>query len=516
MSDPSVEEQGLSPRSAWPVSLYVVTVVLTLSCGILIRTIGGSTTISDLRPDSDTVIFDRHGVELGRFHPESNMEPVPLENMAPILIDAVLIALDPDYLELDEIEIWPLVSPIFKGNSEDDSPSITQLYLRLEEGVPSSRTAALQEASRAIHLERTNPREALLEQYLSRVPLGRNVFGVEAASMSWYGLGAKNLGIGQAAHLASQMVRQAWPQSPDTSADVILTRLYEAGLITEREAINQRQALLEGVIVPERTDNLINPTVAGVGLMPTLEKIYGRFADQYGVDALIKGDVTIVSTLDLDLQRRIAGIADTAASTPEIQQLGIVVLDDRNQLRAIYGTGDLSPEEIGLGPLQRVAWSPEVMELEVSNVAGDISVLQLAELHSSIARNGLKYKTGVLLKIADRSDDQVARFSHRVLEKFDSETISKLAKELDDLVTIDENVGLSEGQVRVRGKQGGDIKQSVTWYGGASERFAVALWMRHLTGETMASEAIEVSQLRRERETLRVAGNIFSELHSDG
>ncbi|HJL99219.1 MAG TPA: hypothetical protein QF846_06150, partial [Acidimicrobiales bacterium] len=89
MSDPSVEEQGLNPRSAWSMSLYVAAVVLVLSCGILVRTIGGSTAISDPRSDADTVIYDRHGVELGRFHSELNMVPVALENMAPILIDAV-------------------------------------------------------------------------------------------------------------------------------------------------------------------------------------------------------------------------------------------------------------------------------------------------------------------------------------------------------------------------------------------------------------------------------------------
>ena len=516
MSDPSVEEQGLNPRSAWSMSLYVAVVVLVLSCGILVRTIGGSTAISDPRSDADTVIYDRHGVELGRFHSELNMVPVALENMAPILIDAVLTALDPDYLKLDKVEIWPLVSPIFKGNSEDELPSITQLYLRLEDGVPSSRTEAVQEASKAIYLERSYPREALLEQYLSQVPLGRDAFGVEAAAMSWYGLSAKDLGIGQAAHLASQMGRDSRPRSPDTSGDLILTRLYEAGLITEREAINQRQVLLEGVVISARTDSPVNATVADVGLMPTLEKIYGRFVDQYGEEALVKGDVTIVSTLDLGLQRRIARIATTAAATSKIQQLGIVVLDDRNQLRAAYATGELSPEEIELGPLQEIAWSPEVMGLGISNAADDISVLQLAELHSLIARNGVEYKTGVLLEISDRSGEQVARFGHHVSEKFDSQTISELAEQLDDLLTVDGNIGSSEGQVRVRGKQGVDVEHNVTWYGGASARFAVALWIDYLTEEAMGSEGIGDSQLRNGRETVRVAGNIFGELHRGG
>ena len=311
------------------------------------------------------------------------------------------------------------------------------------------------------------------------------------------------------------MVRSAWLQGPETSGHSILNQLNESGLITEREAINQRQALLEGILVPDRSDKPIKPAVVDVGVMSTLEKIYGTLADQYGKEALVKGDLTIVSTLDLDLQRRIARIADTTVSTSEIQQLGIVVLDDRNQLRAAYGTGDLSPEEIGLGPLQRIAWSSELMDLEIFKTPDDFSLLQLAELHSLVARDGIKYETAVFLEISDRSGEQVARFGHRVLEKFDFRTITEIAKELDDLSTIDDNIGGSEAQVRVRGKQGGDSENQVMWYGGASARFAVALWMRYPLENATRGE-LEGSQLGNGREAVRVAGTIFSELHSDG
>ena len=311
------------------------------------------------------------------------------------------------------------------------------------------------------------------------------------------------------------MARSAWRQGPETSGHSILNQLHEAGLITEREAVNQRQALLEGVLIPDRTAKPIKPAVVDVGVMPTLEKIYGALADQYGKETLVKGDVTIVSTLDLDLQRRVARIANTTVSTSEIQQLVIVVLDDRNQLRAAYGTGDLSPEETGLGPLQRIAWSSKLTDLEIFNTPDDFSLLQLAELHSLVARNGVKYETGVLLEISDRSGQQVDRFSHRVSEKFDFRTITEIANELDDLLTIDDNIGVSEGQVRVRGKLGGDDERNVMWYGGASARFAVALWMSYPLEDTTSGE-VEGSQLGNGREAVRVAGTIFSELHSDG
>ncbi len=516
MSDPSLGKQGESSKPAWPAALYLAAAVLVLGCGVLVRTIGESTVISNLRSDTDTLVYDRHGVELGRFHSEINMVPVTLEDIAPILIDAVLVPLDPDYLDIDKAEIWPLVAPILDGDFLDRPASVTQLYLRLEDGTPSSRREAFREASKVIGLERSYPREALLEQYLSRVPLGRGAFGVEAAAMSWYGLSAKDLGIGQAAHLASRIVTSGLPLSSERSSNTILTQLYEAGLITNSELISQRQILLEGVLIPERTENPIKPFVADAGLMPVLEEIYQRLVDQYGQQALVTGDVVVISTIDLDLQKRIARIADEAKLTPQVQRVVVIVLDDRNQLRAAYGTDGRSVEDIRVGPLQLVAWVPEVMDLETSNLAGDVSVLQLAELHSLIARNGSKYKTEALLEISNGSGQIIDRLSHQVLEIFDSQLTFELSEGLDDLLTIDENIGIAEGQVRVRGKQGADAERGVVWYGGTSARFTVALQMSYLPGESMVNEEIGAPHSRNGRETVRIAGNIFSELHSDG
>ena len=55
-----------------------------------------------MKPDVDTVVFDRFGVEMGRFHLESNRIPVTLEQMSPILIDAILVAVDPNYLNTEK------------------------------------------------------------------------------------------------------------------------------------------------------------------------------------------------------------------------------------------------------------------------------------------------------------------------------------------------------------------------------------------------------------------------------
>jgi membrane peptidoglycan carboxypeptidase len=433
------------------------------------------------------------------------MVPVTLETMAPILIDAVLVSLDSDYLATDKIEAWDLLEPILTGNFVNELASITQLYLRLEDGIPDSRRTALDEASKVIHLERTYPREALLEQYLSRVALGRNTFGVEAASMTWFGVSSKDLKISQAAFLASQILKTNRVPSPDNSAETTLIQLREGGMVTEKEYLDHSEILTEGLGVRESPDNNIKPAILGVGLIPTLGKIYDELTDYYGREALIKGNMGVVSTVDLHLQSRIAEIAGEVVLATPSWQFAAVVLDDRNQLRAAFRTGDLSLEEIQLDFSSDIAWSTELIELGLVGESFEISLIQLAELHSVLGRGGTKYRTRAVLETFDTSGEQIDRFSHEKLEVFDSQITSKLNKELENLSTLDQKIGLLDGQIEVKGKHGVDVEKGITWYGGTSKRFAVAIWISDLSGQPIENSAA----------VTRVAGAIFSELHRD-
>ena len=197
---PEIEEPN---NPIWPVALYVALIGAILGFGILIRTAGAEPIQQRINPDVDTVVLDRFSVEMGRFHLESNRIPVTLEQMSPILIDAILVAVDPNYLDTKKTPTWPLAVAALKGNYIAAKPSVTQLYVRLHHGVPNTRIAALREISSVVYLERTYPKEAILEEYFSAIPLGRGSYGVEAASLAWYGRKSGEVEIAQAAHLAS-------------------------------------------------------------------------------------------------------------------------------------------------------------------------------------------------------------------------------------------------------------------------------------------------------------------------
>jgi membrane carboxypeptidase/penicillin-binding protein PbpC len=79
----------------------------------------------------------------------------------------------------------------------------------------------------------------ILSQYLNRAPYGSNFIGIEAAARGWFGKGAKDLGIGEAAMLAG-MVQAPSRFRPDRGyekafrrRDYVLNRMETLNFITD-------------------------------------------------------------------------------------------------------------------------------------------------------------------------------------------------------------------------------------------------------------------------------------------
>ena len=122
--------------------------------------------------------------------------------------------------------------------------TITMQTVRLIAPHPKSLFQKYCEAIRALKMERKRGKLWILSQYLNRAPFGSNLVGIEAAANGWFGKGAKELGLGEAACLAG-MVQAPSRFRPDRSIDAalrrrayVLERMRALGYITEE----QRQA----------------------------------------------------------------------------------------------------------------------------------------------------------------------------------------------------------------------------------------------------------------------------------
>lgn len=515
MADPVMAETKAAGTPVWPAVFYLVLVGLILGFTILVRTAGATVVALELKRDADAIVYDRHGVELGRFHLEPNMLPVTLEQMSPILVDAILIALDSDYLDPEKTETWPLLVSALDGSFSSVTPSITQLYVRLQNGVPRTRMDALREVSSVIRLERAQPKEATFEEYLSRVPLGRNSYGVEAASLAWYGRRSSKLTISQAAHLASLISNGAAAGTDEADRDDVLLALNKAGLITDGELAAQQQVTLAGLLNPIEAASPKNQMVSGIGLRVPLQKIYRNLLDSYGRDAVLRGDIEAISTIDFDLQTRVAGVVRDAMSKTAIQEAAVVVFDDRNQIRAAYGSEDrLFDRDLAQDRTASDLFGVELRS-ELFSWPDEITVVQLGEYHSVFARNGRRYETAILLETRDRSGETVDRFSHDFSELVDTTTALRLTQQLDDFLFTNQTAGLTDGEIPVKGKLGIDSEQRMAWFGGASSRFTVSLWITAQFDSTSSEKENNANNLFLEREAQWLTRKIFGEAHKE-
>ena len=138
-------------------------------------------------------IFDRHG-ELMRLSltPDAKYRlPVRLDGLPPGLIDAVIRHEDRGFFGHGGVAPLAVARAFLGrllGRSRSGASTITMQLARLRFGIRSARLQGkLEQAARAIQLEAHYSKQALLEAYFNRVPMGGNIEGIGAASWIYFG-----------------------------------------------------------------------------------------------------------------------------------------------------------------------------------------------------------------------------------------------------------------------------------------------------------------------------------------
>ena len=130
---------------------------------------------------------------------------------------------------------------VFYRRRVSGASTITMQAVRLIRPHPKTLWEKWKEAVRAVKMERKRSKEWILSQYLNRAPYGSNFIGIEAAAQGWFGKGAKELGLGEAAMLAG-MVQAPSRFRPDRGyekairrRDYVLGRMLELGVVDEMQ-----------------------------------------------------------------------------------------------------------------------------------------------------------------------------------------------------------------------------------------------------------------------------------------
>ncbi|HXF96440.1 MAG TPA: PBP1A family penicillin-binding protein, partial [Gemmatimonadales bacterium] len=156
----------------------------------------------------------------------------------------------------------------------------------------------LKEARIAVELERTLPKDTILQLYLNQINLGPGAYGVEAASQVLFGKSAREVNIAEAAMLAALAKAPGFynprehPGRAVRRRNVVLQLMREQGYITAEEAEVWKAYPL--IITARRTSY-------GDVAPYFVEHVRQILDARFGRDLYEKG-LRVYTTLDLDMQ----------------------------------------------------------------------------------------------------------------------------------------------------------------------------------------------------------------------
>ncbi len=133
---------------------------------------------------------------------------VPLYNISPHLIHAVIVSEDGTFYEHGGVDWYELEESIEKnlekGKAARGGSTISQqLAKNLYLSTSKDPLRKLKELVITLRMERQLSKKRILEIYLNIIELGNGVFGIEAASRKYFGKSAANLTRQEAAQLAA-------------------------------------------------------------------------------------------------------------------------------------------------------------------------------------------------------------------------------------------------------------------------------------------------------------------------
>jgi penicillin-binding protein 1C len=138
--------------------------------------------------------------------PPASAPWVPLDRVAPIVVQATLAGEDHRFYEHDGVDGGAFVRAawltlrhrrVMSGGS-----TITMQLVRLAHPHPKTLRGKLGEIIDACRLERALTKEEILEQYLNRAYYGNGAVGIESASRRYFGKSASALTAGEGTLLA--------------------------------------------------------------------------------------------------------------------------------------------------------------------------------------------------------------------------------------------------------------------------------------------------------------------------
>ncbi len=317
-----------------------------------------------------TKVYSRRGKLIGSFY-EQRRELIDVESIPPSMIQAVIAIEDNRFFQHQGLDFRGIARAAIRnflaGRIVEGGSTITQqlakvLFLKPEQTL----LRKVKEALLALRIERHYTKKQILERYFNKIYFGEGAYGVETAARIYFGKSARDLTVAEAALLAALPKAPSYyspinnPEEARQRHWLVLKSMVEAGYLEGERARRQflsfwRDYSKELHRKAERQQDRIREAPWFV------EHVRKRLLDKYGSEVVYQGGLTVKTTVDLKLQRRLqqklndyllerniemGNLADTASTIPrqprsDLVQGAVQVKDPRTgKILAMIGGHD--------------------------------------------------------------------------------------------------------------------------------------------------------------------------------
>ncbi len=293
-----------------------------------------------------TKIYDRTGkILLYDIYGNEKREIISFSQISDNLKRAILASEDARFYEHNGIDFEGVIRAILidfklqtasQGASTITQQLIRSVYLTRQKTIGRK----IREVVLSLEIERRYSKDQIFEWYLNQIPLGGSIYGVEAASQSYFKKSSFNLSLAEAATLTSMIKAPSHysPYGPNKNKlleekDYVLRRMEKLGYITKDQLEKAKQ---EKIIFAE---NII-PIKAPHFVMYVKKYLEGK----YGEDFLKEKGLKVYTTLDWELQdyaEQIIKSADETNKTFNANNVALVVIAPKTgEILSLIGSKD--------------------------------------------------------------------------------------------------------------------------------------------------------------------------------
>lgn len=342
------KKNGTRPYIYIGIGLVLITIIIGSALYFYFRTdLPSLAQLHNIEPSLITRVYDRNGNLLKEFYNQRRML-VPYNKIPPYLIDCLLAVEDRKFYDHWGVDLRRIMGAFVHNIINFDlkaqgASTLTQQLARNLFLTPEQKfSRKIREALTAIRIEQTYSKDQILEMYLNQHYLGKGAYGIQAAAQTYFSKNAWELTLPESAALIG-LLKSPNPYNPIDHPDraerrrnVVYNSLVEFGTLSRRAADSLKALPLE-----------IHPLQEKVGEAPYFTEMVRQYMrDKYGENALFNSGLSIVTTIDLNLQHDAENsITTKLAALQEQMEATIGPRDEKYEMYTIEVQDPLNPEK---------------------------------------------------------------------------------------------------------------------------------------------------------------------------